>query len=246
MNGRRIAPDDHRATIEHFLSLLPGPLATVVHVGAHAGEEVDAYRRHGAHRIILVEANPISYDALIRSFGSDHDVEVVHAAVTDHHGTERLLLHTNAHGGMESASLLPMKRLGEIVSTLHTERAVDVPATTLDALLDSLGVESGEVELLVVDVQGAELAVLRGASLTLRAVPAVLTEVALIELYEGAAREEDIERVLAEAGFTPAEGLDYELYEGAHRFLAWGDRLYVRDNSPPRMASGAIEPWTRA
>ena len=74
----------------------------------------------------------------------------------------------------------------------------------------------------------------------------MLTEVALTELYEGAACEEDIERVLAGAGFALAEGLDYELYEGDQRFPAWGDRLYVRGNSPRRTAAGEVEPWARA
>jgi glycosyltransferase involved in cell wall biosynthesis len=42
MTERRVVPDDHRATIEHFLCHLDahGALGTVV-VGAHAGEEVD-------------------------------------------------------------------------------------------------------------------------------------------------------------------------------------------------------------
>jgi FkbM family methyltransferase len=229
-----IARDDHRATVDHFLAALPTPLETVVHVGAHAGEEVDAYRRHGAQRIVLVEANPSSYETLAQNFASDDNVVVVHAAVTDHEGTERLLLHTNASGGTESASLLPMKRLSEIVTTLHTERAVDVPAMTLDSLLDELRVDVGDVGLLVLDVQGAELSVLRGAPRTLRAVPSVLTEVAHIELYEGAAREEDVASLLRDRGFALLDGLDYELYEGDHRFRAWGDRLFVHDDSPGR------------
>jgi FkbM family methyltransferase len=228
MSERRVAPDDHRATIEHFLAFIPRPLGTVVHVGAHAGEEVEPYRHHGAERIVLVEANPTSYEGLLREFALDGDVEVVHAAVTDHDGTERLLLHTNAGGGTESASLLPMKRLGEIVPTMTTKEAVDVPSLTIDTLLARLAVEPSSVGLLVLDIQGAEAAALRGAARTLSAVAAVLTEVALIDLYDGASREEDVERLLAAAGMSSREGLDYELYEGERRFRAWGDRLFVR------------------
>jgi FkbM family methyltransferase len=163
MTERRVVPDDHRATIEHFLSHLDGrgTLGTVIHVGAHAGEEVDAYRRHAAERIVLVEASPPSCAALAERFGGDADVEVVHAALAEREGPQRLLVHANARGGTESASLLPMKRLGEIVPTLRTQAEVEVPGTTLDALLPRLGVT--DVGLLTLDVQGAELRVLHGA-----------------------------------------------------------------------------------
>jgi FkbM family methyltransferase len=232
VTGYPIARDDHRATIEHFLSVLSEPLETVVHVGAHAGEEVDAYRRHGAQRILLVEANPASCEALAEAFGADADIDVFHAAVTDHDGTDQLLLHTNTRGETESASLLRMKRLGEIVSTLHTEGAVEVPATTLDRLLEEAGVDLSTVGLLALDVQGAELSALRGAPRTLSAVSAVLTEVALTELYEGAAGADEVETVLVNAGLSEVAGLDYELYEGDRRFRAWGDRLFVRTADP--------------
>jgi FkbM family methyltransferase len=229
-----IAADDHRATIEHFLDVLTSPLETVVHVGAHTGEEVDAYRRHGARRILLIEANPANCAALAEAFGADPDVEVIHAAVTDHDGTDQLLIHTNARGETESASLLRLKRLGEIVSTLHTERAVEVPAKTLDRLLEEAGVDGSEIGLLVCDVQGAELSVLRGAPRTLSAAKTVLTEVVLVELYEGAAGEEEVAGLLVSAGFYEVAGLDYELYEGDRRFRAWGDRLFVRETLLPK------------
>jgi FkbM family methyltransferase len=229
MSGYPVASDDHRTTVEYFLSALAKPLKTVVHVGAHLGEEVDAYRRHGARRILLIEANPSSCTALRETFGDDSGVEVIHAAVTDHHGTARLLLHMNARGETESASLLRMKRLGEIVSTLRTEGSVDVPALTLDRLLEEAQANASEIGLLVVDVQGAELSVLRGAPRTLSAVDAVLIEVALVELYEGAGREEEVEALFIEAGFRVLSGLDYELYECDRRFRAWGDRLFVRE-----------------
>jgi FkbM family methyltransferase len=230
MSGRPIARDDHGETITHFLEILSErhELGTVVHIGAHTGEEVDAYRAHGAARIVLVEANPDTAMALVERFHGVSDIEVVHAAVTDHEGREQLLLHTNARGGTESASLLAMRRLGEIVPTLRTERAVDVPATTLDALLERLDIAPAAVGLLVIDVQGAELHVLRGAARSLPRVAALLVEVALIDLYAGAALETEVEELVLGGGLRPLDALYYELYEGEHRFPAWGDRLFVR------------------
>lgn len=234
MSRQRIVPDDHHATIEHFLGVLAAighELSTVVHVGAHSGEEVDAYVAHGAARIVLIEANPEMCTALEERFAGTGRIEVVHAAATDYNGTAELQLHRNRRGGAESASLLPMQRLSEIVPTLRTEGSVRVPAVTLATLFERLSVEAASVGLLVLDVQGAELHVLRGAGVALRAVQAVLTEVALIELYTGAAREEDVEQMMLAAELQPRDALYYELYEGDHRFPAWGDRLFVRNAS---------------
>jgi FkbM family methyltransferase len=233
MSTGRIAEDDHGATIEHFLSQLVAPLETVVHVGAHAGEEVAAYRLHGARRIVLFEANAASCETLQQRFGDDADIDIVHVAITDHIGTERLLLHANSRGETESASLLPMKRLGEIVSSMHTEGAVDVPASTLDAELEGIGVDPLTVGLLVLDVQGAELRALRGATRALAGVRAVLTEVAFVELYDDAAQAEDVAQVLTAAGFGLVDTLSYELYQDDGRFPAWGDQLYARLQGMP-------------
>lgn len=228
MTRPRIVEDDHARTIEYFLAKLTGSLGTVVHLGAHAGEEVDAYRRHGAERIVLVEANATSCETLQQCFGDDRDIAIVHAAVTDHVGTDRLLLHTNSRGQTESASLFPMKRLGEIVSTMHTEGAIEVPATTLDALLEELSIEPTTVGLLALDIQGAELCALRGGARVLPGLHAVLTEVSFVDLYAGAPQAADVERLLAAAGFELVDAVSYELYEGDRRFPAWGDQLYAR------------------
>lgn len=231
MTERPVVADDHRASIRHFLDALrrrAHALRTVVHVGAHHGEEVDEYRRHGAERIVLVEANPDAAAHLDARFGADADITVVHAAATEAPGPVRLQRHVNRRGEAESASLLAMKRLGEIVPTLSTRDEVTVPGTPLDALLDDAGVAPEDLGLLTIDVQGGELMVLRGGPRALRSAAAVLCEVQLIDLYDGAPREEDIDALLTACGLAPVDALYYELYEGDRRFPAWGDRLYVR------------------
>ena len=94
-----------------------------------------------------------------------------------------------------------------LVREVHPERLERVPGVRVDRLGDE---------------QPAR------AQRALAGVRAVLTEVALIDLYEGAGLESEIEPLVLGAGLEAADALYYELYEGGVRFPAWGDRLFVR------------------
>ena len=50
--------------------------AKVLHVGAHEGEEVSQYRRHGFDSIVLIEANQKLCKALENKFTNDADIEI--------------------------------------------------------------------------------------------------------------------------------------------------------------------------
>jgi FkbM family methyltransferase len=218
----RVVPDDHVASIEHFLGALGAP-AAVVHVGAHEGQEVASYLAAGARRIVLVEANPQHAASLRERFGSRPEVRVVECAAGAEPGTAQLYLHTSRSGDTQSASLLDLAELGE-VGTVRTAGAIEVEVRTLD------DIAAGEpCDLLVVDVQGAELLALKGATALLRSVRAVICEIELRPLYEGAPSEAAVAELLAGAGLERADALYYELTTAAgERRLAWGDVLFVR------------------
>ena len=74
-----------------------------------------------------------------------------------------------------------------------------VRTRTLDGLLADL--DFGPVDVLVVDVQGAELLVLRGATQTLSKVKAVVSEVSTQPLYQGGVLFAELESFLAGHGF---------------------------------------------
>jgi hypothetical protein len=76
-----------------------------------------------------------------------------------------------------------------------------VPIKRLDACLST---PPPRPVLLKIDVQGFELEVLQGATDLLPHIDAVYVEASYVELYEGQALHEDIERYLAEAVFTSA------------------------------------------
>ena len=79
-----------------------------------------------------------------------------------------------------------------------------------------------------IDVQGAELLAFQGAPHWLGSLDAILTEVNLLELYEGCAIEDEVVAVLGGHGFHPVESLYHELYDENSRFPAWGESLFVK------------------
>jgi FkbM family methyltransferase len=224
----RIVPDDHVASIEHFLAALPFAPSGVVHVGAHEGQEVASYLRAGCARIVLVEANPEHCATLRDRFAGTPEVTVLEYAVSDASGPVELRLHASRSGDTQASSLLALKRFAD-VGTLRAVGTVTVDAITLDELFARHGLDPAEHELLVIDVQGAEAHVLRGAAGTLPLLRAVLCEVELVELYDGAALEDEIVATLAAAGFARVDRLYYELTDvRGQRGVAWGDGLFVR------------------
>lgn len=133
------------------MSCLPGLLPRlgieprgIVHVGAHEGQEVPAYRDAGFSRIVLVEPNP----HLAAGLRALNGVEVVEAACAGEAG-ERTL-HITRHDKLSSL-YRPLTR--EVVET------VQVPVCRLVDLIDDT------VNVAVIDAQGAELEVIGGAPL---------------------------------------------------------------------------------
>ena len=127
----------------------------VLDVGAGAGEDVLAMSElvGPEGRVIAVEAHPATFERLSEFCRLNRltNVQTVHAAVADADG----LLHID--GGSHRGGYLSA-RLGS--------EGVAVPATTLDALVRRLGLP--RVDLLKMNIEGAERLALKGMPDTLR------------------------------------------------------------------------------
>ncbi|TGW15477.1 FkbM family methyltransferase [bacterium NHP-B] len=74
--------------------------------------------------------------------------------------------------------------------------------------------------VMVLDIQGAELMALEGATHTLKDIDAIVTEVSCTELYKGCALIEDLDAFLLNQGFRRVNTIV--------NMFSWGDALYVR------------------
>ena len=184
----------------------------VLDVGASDGSWARALRDEG------FDGRIVSFEPLAESFAELEraaDWEVHRLALGDR--SDRARLHVAAN--RQSSSLLPM---GE----RHLQAAPDAPVVGSEevevATLDDVGVvRPGERAYLKLDVQGAELDVLRGAAKTLESVRVVEAELSAVELYERQALLGEVAEHLRAAGFELI-GL-----EPSFRDRATGDLLQV-------------------
>jgi FkbM family methyltransferase len=142
--------------------LFPEP-TVVVDLGCHVGTFAVAAAALG-HRVIAVDASPLHVELVRRSAqenGFAERVTVLHAAVSDAHGTVRF--HEDGLFGAVSAA-------GDV--------GVEIPARTVPELLATAGCELSDVALLKADVEGSELRALQGLTSLLIApdAPAIVYE----------------------------------------------------------------------
>ena len=194
-----------------YLRVPPDRVGLVIMVGAHLGHEVRTLARaYPRCRFVLFEASRRYADALEARFAGEPRVRVEKVAVADAPG--EIEFHETSLEGSGS-----IQALGELAKrsfgATEAERFT-VPAVTLDGYLEGSEHAGAPIDCLWIDVQGAELRVLDGASEALGRARSAFVEVSLHEpLYEGGALYADIaERlageglVLAGAGTDPGNG----------------------------------------
>jgi FkbM family methyltransferase len=142
---------------EYLTELLPRftrPGSCVLDLGAHIGTFSLAAAAKGC-RVIAVDASPKHVDLLRRSakLNGFKRMTVVHAAVGDHCGT--VGFHLAGLWGMVAPSGKDPSHQGISAAPL-----VGVPAVTGDTLLQKLGCR--QVDLVKMDVEGSEVAAVRG------------------------------------------------------------------------------------
>ena len=173
-------------------------LGLVLDVGANAGFFGDAVRRQGyGGRIVSFEPLAEAFAELEQRVQNDPLWEAHRLALSDRDGEADLQVAGNSW----SSSLLPMepRHVASAPSSVVV-RSERVPLARLDTIWD--GLSRGGRAYLKLDVQGAELAVLRGAEQALRDVDVVEAELSLVELYAGQPLLPDVVAFLEPRGFA--------------------------------------------
>lgn len=194
------------------------PINTLIHCGAFHAEEYEVYERNEVDFRIWIEAIPSLVSRLLEKFKHSSKDNVLEAALWKE---DKVQLHFFLASNMASSSLLAPKDHLRVVPNVTFKESLSVSSVTLDTLLLLNSFGSMEVDLLVLDIQGAELAALQGSQGTLTRTQFVLVEVSKEELYENSTNWEVLNDYLTAQGFLLADWS----YSNQH---SWGDALYAR------------------
>ena len=193
----------------------------VIHVGAHYGgndgEEIKEYIDLDVKRIVLFEPLKDNFRVLYKNSEKfkSNNIELHNVALGSHSGIIEMNVSSNDR---QSSSILD--------PNIHLEAHPEV----LFFGKEQVGIKSldeyniNNCNLMVVDVQGYELEVFRGAVKTLRNVDYIFCEVNNDEVYKNNARVEEIDEYLSQYNFKRVETKWWNNN-------LWGDALYIKEKN---------------
>jgi FkbM family methyltransferase len=167
-------------------------------VGANEGQESALYARFGLP-VIWIEPNPVVFAILEKNIHQRKDQRAIKGLVTDIDDKEYEFHLANNKG--ESSSILEMNLHKEVWPQVHYEKTVLLRSDTLPSLLSKHQVDLNHYNMLIMDTQGSELMVLKGAEPILTHFQLIKTEVPDFESYKGCCQLQDIESFLVARGY---------------------------------------------
>lgn len=210
------------ATVEHQSVAWGNDFSTVLDVGGHHGQfTLFALERFPKAQIITFEPQAEGAAKIRDTVAGEARVRVVNCALSDSTGSADL----HISGRSDSSSLLPIgdEQTAAYPGTEETSTE-SVQLETLDNFMPEPPVGP---TLLKIDVQGAEMSVLRGAEVTLSSIDSIFVECSFVELYEGQAQADEVIQFLAARGFRIA-GVFGPAYDKNGRCLQT-DVLFTRN-----------------
>jgi len=189
----------------------------IFHIGANSCQELSLYEHTFGippSQIVWIEAIPWIVDSM-----KEKGIQNIYQTVFDEIPGEVSFKVTNNDG--QSSSILDLKTHLIQHPSVQVSQTLLLKTETFEHFVNSNSLPTGCLDFLVMDIQGAELQVLRGSPGILKDVKMICTEVNVEELYAGAGLFHDLTAFLKEHNFT--------CISSCLTGNGWGDALYIKD-----------------
>lgn len=184
-----------------------------IHVGSHTAQEHPQYVAAGIKRFVYIEPCAATFTVLRNKFAAHHHIQLFNVACGDVEGEQ--VMYTGSQNQGQSNSLLKMDKHTQI----HPGITLDKTELVTVKRLDSLSLAHKGFQLLVMDCQGFEGRVIRGAEQTLKQINYIYSEINRDSVYQNCTLVTELDELLNE--FERVETGDWV-------GNAWTDALYIR------------------
>ncbi len=169
----------------------------VIHVGANTGQERELYAQYGLS-VVWIEPIPEIFEKLQLNLVGIPKQVALEGLVTDQDDMEYHFHLANNNGA--SSSILDLNLHQDIWPEVGYEKTINIYSRKLSLLNDN-NINISEYDMLVIDTQGSELLVLKGAVTILQNFTFIQTEVPDFEAYKGCCQLKDLQSFLEKFGY---------------------------------------------
>jgi FkbM family methyltransferase len=207
--------------VEIINSIHKSPITKVFHIGAHEGQEAEAYHAQGVKKIVWFEANTDLITTLHQHLMKFPNENLLIPKALWNDNTQ---LNFNITNNGQSSSFFELKNHSNYYPDVVVAEKKYINAYRLDSIIESTPniLEWHDFDFINIDTQGSELAILQGIGkyLDQDCLKGIYVEVNSEELYKGIPMVDEIDSYLRQFNF--------------HRCVShwtnagWGDALYVK------------------
>jgi FkbM family methyltransferase len=188
----------------------------IILIGAHYGNEYDELISTGAKNIIMFEPLKNNFEVLSNNI-KDENVILVNKALGNEN-KKVIMFVESENKGMSSSVLEPKLHINYYPHIVFNEtEEVDM------IRLDDMNLDENKYNFILIDVQGYEMEVFKGAEKTLENIDYIITEINNVELYRNCVMFKNLTEYLNKFGFVVAD--DKEATNGS----IWGDVLFKKN-----------------
>lgn len=184
----------------------PKSVNVIFDIGScHCLESVEFAKKYKDSRIFAFEANPESYQVCLNNSKDYPSIEVINQAVNDYDGSckfypmdkERTV--TTWEDGNQGASSLYRANGAYDHIEKYVQYEIEVPCTRIDTFCKKNSID--HIDIVWMDLQGAELKALKSMGEILDTVQIIHTELEMNPMYDGQCLFSDVNDFLTNNGF---------------------------------------------
>ena len=155
----------------------------VIHIGAYDGIERDVYKKYKVKKVVWIEPNPFAFEDLKKNIISYDNQKAYNYLITDTNNIKYNFKITSGDIGQHS-TISQHEELIDMYPDMKIDKEITLEGYTLTEFLKKEKININEYSTLILDVEGAELKVLKGLGNQIENFKFIRVETSEFNLYK--------------------------------------------------------------